>query len=98
MIEFEWDPAKAKSNERKHGVTFEEATRVFDDPYAVFRPNGVVGGEFRWDVLGVAAGVTVLFIVHTVKDSGEEQREMVRIISARIATRKEQILYGQNRT
>ncbi len=97
MIEFEWDAAKAKSNERKHGVTFEEATRVFDDPHAVFRANGVVDGEFRWDVLGIAAGVTVLFVVHTIKDSGDE-RERVRIISARIATRMEQTLYDQNRT
>lgn len=62
MIEFEWDAAKAKSNERKHGVTFEEAARVFNDPQAVFRPNGIIDGELRWDVLGIAAGITVLFV------------------------------------
>lgn len=95
MIQFEWDPAKAKSNERKHGIAFEEAVQVFDDPNAIFRQDRVIDGELRWHVLGIAAGITVLFVVHTITDSSDG--EIVRIISARSATRKEQALYDQTR-
>ena len=39
MIRFEWNPVKAQTNERKHGVTFEDAMHVFDDPYALFEQD-----------------------------------------------------------
>jgi hypothetical protein len=97
MIEFEWDEAKAKSNASKHGVTFEEAVRVFDDPYAFFRDDRSGSSEARWQAVGIAFGVTVLLVVHTVNSSAGGQSETIRIISARAATRREQALYDQNR-
>ena len=52
MILFEWDEAKAKSNERKHGVRFEDAMLVFADPYALVEQDRMEGGELRWQTLG----------------------------------------------
>lgn len=48
MILFEWDQAKAKSNERKHGVRFEYATHVFEDPFAIVEQDRTEGNEYRW--------------------------------------------------
>src|SRR5437868_3510825 len=49
MIRFEWDPVKAKSNERKYGVAFDDAMHVFDDPYALFEQDREdERGELRW--------------------------------------------------
>ena len=47
MVRFEWDEAKAKSNARKHGVRFEEAMKVFADPYALVEQDRVEGDELR---------------------------------------------------
>jgi uncharacterized protein len=53
MIRFEWDPVKARTNQRKHGVTFDDAMHVFDDPCALFEQDRAVeGGEPRWQALG----------------------------------------------
>ncbi len=95
MVRFEWDEAKAKSNARKHGVRFEDAMLVFADPYALVEQDRVEGGEFRWQTLGLAAGIVLLLVAHTVRD--EQGSEIVRIISARKATRKERTRYDQNR-
>jgi len=54
MILFEWDEAKARSNERKHGVRFEDAMLVFADPYALVEQDRLEGGELRWQTLGLA--------------------------------------------
>ncbi|MBT9330586.1 BrnT family toxin [Paracidobacterium acidisoli] len=96
MILFEWDEAKAESNRRKHGVTFEEAMIVFDDPNAVFVEDRMVDGELRWHVIGFAAGTTLLLVAHTLHAAPNESKEIVRLISARPATRRERILYGKN--
>ena len=50
MLRFEWDPVKARTNQRKHGITFEEAGNVFDDPYALFEQDRTDAktGESRW--------------------------------------------------
>lgn len=98
MIEFEWDAAKAKSNERKHGVRFEDAIKVFRDPNAVFRQDFADRDEERWQVIGIASGITVLLVVHTVKARDDDQTEVIRIISARAAMRKEQVIYDENRS
>jgi uncharacterized protein len=98
MIQFEWDKAKARTNRIKHGITFEEATTVFDDPYAIFQKDRVIDGELRWHAIGIASSMTVLLVAHTLRDPSEESHEVIRIISARLATRKEQILYDENRT
>ena len=95
MILFEWDEAKAWSNERKHGISFELARSIFIDPFALIEQDRIVGGETRWRTIGMALGGTVLFVAHTVEEKGEY--ELVRIISARRATPRERRFYGQNR-
>jgi uncharacterized protein len=97
MIVFEWDEAKAKINERKHGVSFEDAIQVFDDPYALFREDPMGSDEPRWQAIGSAAGITILFVVHTVT-AAREGDEVIRLISARRVTRKERAVYDENRT
>jgi uncharacterized DUF497 family protein len=78
---FAWDENKDLANRRKHGVWFATAARVFLDPHAVSYPDRVVGNEERWHTIGLAGGVTLLLVVHTVKEEyGEEE---TRIISTR---------------
>ena len=95
MVWFEWDEAKAKANERKHGVRFDAAIRVFADPYALTEQDRVEGGELRWQTIGMVGGIVMLMIAHTVRDEGSD--EIIRIISARRATRKECKRYDENR-
>lgn len=95
MVWFEWDEAKARSNERKHGVRFEDAMLVFADPYALTDQDRIEGGEFRWQTLGLVGGFVLLLVAHTVRT--EDQDEIIRIISARKAVRKERLRYDENR-
>ena len=81
---FTWDPAKAASNLRKHGISFEEAVRVFADR--------IENGEQRWQTIGAVGGFTLLLVAHTLWDD-EAGIEVVRIISARRADRKERRIY-----
>lgn len=70
---------------------------VFDDPYALFEQDVADEvGEQRWRALGLAGGVVLLLVAHTVRDEGVD--EVVRIISARRATRKERRRYDETRT
>lgn len=87
---FEWDPAKADSNLRKHGVSFEEASTVWGDPLALIMPDADhSGSEQRYILLGFSSLQRLLVVAHT------ERRERVRIISARQATRKERKSYEE---
>jgi uncharacterized DUF497 family protein len=95
MVRFEWDTAKAKSNARKHGVRFEDAMLVFTDPYALVEQDRVEGGELRWQTLGLVGGVVLLLVAHTVRN--EQGDEIIRLISARRAIRKERQRYDENR-
>ena len=95
MVWFEWDEAKAKLNERKHGVRFDTAIRVFADPYALTEQDRIEGGELRWQTIGAVGGFVLLMVAHSVRDEGED--EIIRIISARRATRKECKRYDENR-
>ncbi len=95
MVWFEWDEAKAKANERKHGVRFDIAIRVFADPYALTEQDRIEGGELRWQTIGAVGGFVLLMVAHTVRDEGED--EIIRIISARKAVRKECKRYDENR-
>jgi uncharacterized DUF497 family protein len=89
-------PQKRSSNRRKHGVSFEDAMHVFDDPYALFEQDRTdESGGLRWRALGLAGGVAVLLVAHTVREESED--EVVRLISARRATRKERERYEQIR-
>jgi uncharacterized DUF497 family protein len=96
-IRFEWDPIKAASNLRKHGVTFETAIRVFADPFALTGQDRIEDGEHRWQTLGMVEGRLLLLVAHTIRedDEGGEAIEVIRIISAREAERKERRRYEQ---
>ena len=59
---FEWDGKKAASNFRKHGIRFEEAALVFDDPFAVSEQDRIENGEQRWKTIGMAAGCLLLLV------------------------------------
>ena len=88
---FAWDENKNRINRRKHGVSFQAALRVFEDPRAVSYVERVVEGQERWHTIGLAGVITVLLVVHTVEeDNGEEK---IRIISARKAGPSECALY-----
>ena len=90
---YEWDPAKATANLRKHGVSFETATRVFADPYALFEQDRIVDDELRWQAIGVVDGLVMLMVVHAVHE--QDDVEAIRIISARHANQKERRRYEE---
>ena len=94
-IRFEWDEAKNLSNQRKHGVSFEQATQVFLDPLFVSVKDRIQDGEQRWRTIGEVEGSMLLFVAHTVRELDEHGMmiEVMRIISARHASRKERRLY-----
>jgi len=91
---FSWDARKASANLRKHGVSFEEAATVFGDP------EGLDWGDFerslsepRSSRIGFSFSGRVLFVVYTIRRLKNE-KETIRIISARQATRKERRAYA----
>ena len=82
---YEWDITKAAENLRKHGVSFDEGKTVFLDPLAdTFDDPDHSGHERRFITLGISVAQRLLFVSHA--DSAEDR---VRIISARVATRRE---------
>ena len=92
MIEFDWDPAKAALNLRKHGVSFEEAQTVFYDEFAIqFYDERHSSAEERFLMLGMSSGAHLLLVCHCERNSGD----VIRIISARKATKLECSSYGQ---
>jgi uncharacterized protein len=84
---FEWNPLKAAANGRKHGVSFHTAILAFTDPHALTELERVVDDEPRWQTIGTVNGISPLLVVHT--DWEEDGVEIIRIISARQATRHE---------
>lgn len=85
-MEFEWDPNKAASNLRKHGVRFAEAMTVFEDE-AMLTMVDDQSREERFVALGLSSLGRILVVVYTTR------RERIRIISARKATRNERAEY-----
>src|SRR5208283_898103 len=94
-MRFEWDEAKNLSNQRKHGVSFEEASQVFLDPLFVSVKDRIQDGEQRWRTLGEVENSMLLIVAHTVREMDEHGMmiEVMRIISARHASRKERQRY-----
>jgi len=89
-VRFEWDPEKAASNARKHGVTFEEAQTVFqDDLFVTFEDPDHSQDENRFLILGQSTKKNLLVVAYT------ERRSSIRLISARPATRKERRTYEE---
>jgi uncharacterized DUF497 family protein len=85
---FEWDASKARSNHKKHGISFEEATTIFGDRRAITIESSVVSDEKRLVTIGRSAtGRFVIVVVHT------DRNDRIRIISARPASRAERKQY-----
>ena len=95
-MQFEWNATKDKANQLKHGVSFELARLVFEDPFHLSIQDRHIDGEERWQTLGLVHGVVVLLVAHTyrVDDNG---KEVIRIISARKATTHEKRCYEQGK-
>jgi uncharacterized DUF497 family protein len=92
-LAFEWDDAKGRSNQRKHGVTFDEAATAFSDDRAlVIDDPDHSRSEERFVLIGMSSRLRVLVVVHCHRESSR----MIRIISARKATRSEQESYFQS--
>lgn len=94
-IHFEWDEAKAHANLKKHHVSFELAARVFFDPLTLAYQDRIENGEHRWQTLGMVEGCLVLLVAHAV--GHDEGGEVIRIISARKADKKERKHYEEKR-
>jgi uncharacterized DUF497 family protein len=85
--DFEWDAIKARTNLAKHGVSFEEATTVFDDARAIEAPD--LYDPARFVLIGMSRVLRVLFVVHCQRD------HRIRIISARRATPEQRRKYEE---
>ncbi|MBF0236690.1 MAG: BrnT family toxin [SAR324 cluster bacterium] len=93
-MKFEWDVKKEKMNIQKHGVSFEQASYVFSDPFALNKFDSEHSeNEDRWLLLGKSLNETIIVVVHTFRD--HDHVEVVRIISARKATKREKQVYNQ---
>jgi uncharacterized protein len=90
--DFEWDEAKAAENYAKHGISFETATRVFDDAFAIERLDDREDyGEDRYSILGMVDG-RLLYVAYTAREAS------IRIISARGAEPYERRQYHEDNT
>ena len=91
-INFDWDASKAAANRRKHGVSFEEAKSVFYDENARQIPDPEHSdSEDRFVLLGLSERLRVLVVVHAYRDA----EGVIRLISARRATKSEQRQYWE---
>ncbi len=93
-MKFEWDESKARINQQKHGVSFEEAQTVFDDADAlqIFDPDHSES-EDRFIMLGMSAVLRILVVCHCYRANDDT----IRIISARKATRNESSTYERRK-
>lgn len=90
-LNFEWDLNKAKSNLGKHGISFEEASTIFGDPRSLTIPDPMHSNlENRFITLGTSHRGQLLVVVHT------ERGDNIRIISARVASRRERRSYEES--
>ena len=91
QLRFEWDPKKASRNHSKHGVTFDEASTAFADDHALVIPDPDHSeDEDRFILLGLSSQLRLVVVVHCFR----EPDDVIRIISARKATRSESRQYG----
>ena len=89
-MKFEWDTNKAISNLRKHKISFDEASTALSDPMAATGadPDHSIG-ELRYITFGISERGQLLVVAHT------EQSDTVRIISARLASKRERKIYEE---
>jgi len=86
---FEWDDTKAFSNKKKHGISFEEASTAFGDELSITIEDMNSNEENRLILIGKSLQFKTLVVVHI------EKTDIIRIISARKATKKEQSFYEE---
>jgi uncharacterized DUF497 family protein len=86
-IDYQWDPAKAEANVKKHGVEFADAVGVFEDPTAITIEDPQAEGEQRFISMGMDVLGRIIVVAYTYR--GDD----VRLISARRATKKEVRVY-----
>ena len=92
MIRFKWDERKNRSNQRKHGISFDEAQSVFFDEEAIeYSDPQHSSEESRFLLLGRSYRLRILVVCHCLRESAS----VIRIISARKATPKERLAYGR---
>ncbi len=91
-MRFDWDPSKNESNQKKHGISFEEAVYVFSDINAlsIFDEDNS-DDEDRWITIGMVPNTKILVVIHT--DRMKQDKNTIRIISARKATKNEKSQY-----
>ncbi len=87
-----WDEPKSRSNQRKHGISFDTASRVFLDPLHISRKDRIVDGQERWQTIGMVNGALLILVAYIVID---EEEEILRVLSARRVTRQERIEYEE---
>lgn len=90
-----WSPAKNSANQKKHGLSFDAAQFVFDDPLHLTRHDRIENGEMRWQTMGRVCDVALLLVAHTVADE-ETGETHIHIISARRATKLERKRHEQD--
>ena len=91
MTRYEWDEGKNQSNYVKHGLSFQTAVLIFDDPNVVSEIERIVDCEERWQSMGVIGSVMIVLVAHTWKL--QDGDEIIRVISARKATPNERRRY-----
>ncbi|PHS17530.1 MAG: hypothetical protein COA86_09575 [Kangiella sp.] len=89
-MEIEYDSRKAESNLSKHGISFEEATTVLYDSAGLAQEDVDSTDEYRWVLVGLSSKANLLTVIYTIKDE-----RIIRLISARKATRKEARYYAE---
>ena len=91
---FDWDPAKEKANIRKHGIDFDMAQTVFEDPNVIFKQDRMVDNEERWQALGQTVDQNLIVVAHAVTHENKDGTQLnVRLISARTPERWEREEY-----
>jgi uncharacterized DUF497 family protein len=93
VTRYDWDEDKNQSNYVKHGISFQTAILIFDDPNVVSEVDRIVDGEERWQSLGVIGNLMIVLVAHTWRL--QDGDEIIRVISARKATPKERKRYEE---
>lgn len=94
---FEWDNNKAESNVKRHGVSFAEARTVFNDPLLITYPDDFHSDiEDRFISIGYSSHPRMLLVVHTERDSENQNELVIRIISCRLPTAAERKAYEES--
>ncbi len=91
-MRYEWDPAKAKANLRTHGVSFFEAVAVLEDDFALTREDPDSEEEQRFVTLGMSSFGNLLVVVYTYRE-----RDVIRLISAWKANKRQRLRYEESR-